>query len=404
MIRSTKTTLRFANRCKRDALAEFAAEFRRAVGAFIEVFWDVEDPPSAPNKEVMDKVPTWMTYRAAQDAARQASGIVRGTRKKQKDRLWMIKHLEEQGKYRRARRLRRKYDEAKMSKPKVSDIPMRLSHNLVSFDFENETSFDGWVTLTCLGRKMKISLPVRKSAHFNALLKRGALCTSALVADDYIQFSFDIPDPEPAAEGGEVLGIDVGQKDALSCSNGQQIGVDPHGHTYQSICQKIARKRKGSKGFERAQRHRSNFVNWCVKQINWNGVSVLNRENIRRMRDGRRTSRVMSAWSYAELFDALDKAAGERGVRVNRLSPTYTSQRCSKCGYTKKSNRKRKRFVCGHCGNAMDADMNAALNLASPLKEIFHGSRRRPDSRTGFFWLADGQEPRVPDVQKTKTK
>ena len=238
---------------------------------------------------------------------------------------------------------------------------------------------------------MKIFLPVKKTRHFNKLLERGALVNSVLISDSDVQFCFDIPDPPPV-EDGWVLGIDIGQTDALSCSNGQQIGVDPHGHTYKSICEKIARKRKGSKAFKRAQEHRTNFLHWCANQINWNGVSVLQRENIRRMRDGRRWKRVQSAWSYAELFRVLDAKAEERGVRVSRLSPTYTSQRCSKCGYTKKSNRKRKRFVCVHCGNAMDADMNAALNLASPLREIFHKSRRRPDSRTGFFWLASGQE------------
>ena len=400
MIKSTKTTLKFANKVRRDALAAFTAEFRRAVGEYINVFWDMDDPPSAPNKEVMDKVETWLSYRAAQDAARQAVGIVKGTREKQRKRLWMVKHLEEHGKYKKARRLRQKAEDAAMSKPEISNIPIRLSHHLVSFDFDNKTSFDGWIKLTSLGRKMKIFLPIKKTAHFNRLLERAALVNSVLISDTDGQFCFDIPDPPPM-EDGSVLGIDIGQTDALSCSNGQQIGVDPHGHTYKSICEKLARKRKGSKGFARAQAHRTNFLNWCVNQINWNGVSVLQRENIRRMRDGRRWKRVMSAWNYAELFRVLDAKAEERGVRVSRLSPTYTSQRCSKCGYTKKSNRKRKRFVCGHCGNAMDADMNAALNLASPLREIFYKSRRRPDSRTGFFWMASGQESRVSGVQET---
>jgi len=41
----------------------------------------------------------------------------------------------------------------------------------------------------------------------------------------------------------------------------------------------------------------------------------------------------------------------------------YTSQRCSVCGSTHKDNRHNEKFLCLACGNTMDADHNAAVNI-----------------------------------------
>ena len=45
-----------------------------------------------------------------------------------------------------------------------------------------------------------------------------------------------------------------------------------------------------------------------------------------------------------------------------RIPPAYTSQRCSRCGVICKSNRNGETYKCA-CGNTMDADINAAINI-----------------------------------------
>jgi transposase len=57
-----------------------------------------------------------------------------------------------------------------------------------------------------------------------------------------------------------------------------------------------------------------------------------------------------------------DKAPG----RVEKVSPAFTSQRCSACGHVDaKSRESQARFACTSCGFACNADVNAAQNIAA---------------------------------------
>jgi putative transposase len=68
-----------------------------------------------------------------------------------------------------------------------------------------------------------------------------------------------------------------------------------------------------------------------------------------------------SAWGL--LVRRLEeKAPG----RVEKVSPAYTSQRCSACGHVAPESRKSQAlFRCVACGNACNADVNAARNIAA---------------------------------------
>ena len=57
-----------------------------------------------------------------------------------------------------------------------------------------------------------------------------------------------------------------------------------------------------------------------------------------------------------------DKAPG----RVEKIPPAYTSQRCSACGHIARENRESQAvFLCVACGFAINADVNAARNIAA---------------------------------------
>ncbi len=57
-----------------------------------------------------------------------------------------------------------------------------------------------------------------------------------------------------------------------------------------------------------------------------------------------------------------DKAPG----RVQKVTPVYTSQRCSRCGHTAAGNRKSQAvFACLACASTLNADVNAARNIAA---------------------------------------
>jgi len=57
-----------------------------------------------------------------------------------------------------------------------------------------------------------------------------------------------------------------------------------------------------------------------------------------------------------------DKAPG----RVEKVSPAFTSQRCSACGHVAAESRKSQAlFACVACGYTGHADVNAARNIAA---------------------------------------
>jgi transposase len=66
----------------------------------------------------------------------------------------------------------------------------------------------------------------------------------------------------------------------------------------------------------------------------------------------------------------MDKAPG----RVEKVSPAFSSQRCSACGHVDaKSRESQARFVCTACSFACNADVNAARNIAAGLAVTARG-------------------------------
>jgi len=399
MIKSTKTSLKFSNQGKLEELQTLIDEYREVIKSFIDLIWDQGDLKPLLPKETTNQVTTWLSARMVQCAGKQASAIVRGTRAKQARRRFVIDKLIVGGKFKRARKLQRIYDEKSISKPNIDKVNPELDSRFVEIDIDNQTSFDGWITLTSIGRKMKVRVPFKRTKHFNKMLSIGTLKPGIRLGNRSATFVFEIPEPEKK-ESGTTIGIDIGKVTALSCSNGFSSKPNSHGHDLNSILKVMARKKRGSKGFKRCQTHRTNYVNWSINQLNLQGVRQVNIENIRHLRRGKRSSRVLGHWTYTAIFGKLESYCSGQGVLVHKVSPTYTSQRCSCCGWVRRGNRKEKLFKCDQCGFTLDSDLNASRNLASPLRAISKKPRLRQTNRKGFYWLAEGQECTVPATQK----
>jgi IS605 OrfB family transposase len=401
MIKSTTSTLKFSNFNKVNTLHQVIDEYRVVVSTFIDMLWDVEDIPSKLEHEHTSQIQSWLSARMIQAAGKQASGIVRGTKTKQKRRLFMINKFIDEGKFRKAKKLQKIYDTTKVTKPEINHVCPELDSRFVNINLEeNTTSFDGWIHFSSIGNKISLNIPFNKSKHFNKMLERGKIKSGVRLSKKQITFMFDIEDSEPK-EQGEILGIDIGQNNTLACSNGFISTKNNHNHDLNSITQKLCKCTKDSKGFKRASEHRKNYINWTINQLNLQNVKHVKLENIKNLRKGRKTNRRLSHWTYTDIFDKVESKCLELGVQVTRISPTYTSKRCSECGWTRRSNRKGGLFKCGHCGYTTDADLNASKNIRANLKPIHYKKRQSLNIRTGFFWLEIGEEPVVPLVNKT---
>jgi len=287
-----------------------------------------------------------------------------------------------------------------VSKPNLKDVNPELDSRFIKIDLENDTSFDGWLTIKQIGNKQKLILPFKKTYHFNEMLSKGNIKGGVRINKKDVTFMFEIEGVENK-ETGNTLGIDIGKTNVISCSNNHISKPNKHNHDLNSILNIMSRKKKGSKGFSRCKDHRTNYINWSINQLNLNNTKQVNLENIKHIRKGRKNSRMLSHWTYTTIFDKLVSRCEEQGVLVLRISPTYTSQRCSKCGWVRKSNRKQKQFKCDKCSFECDSDLNASVNLSLNLKAISKKKRLLQKNRTGFYWNEVRQEYIVPVALKT---
>jgi len=77
--------------------------------------------------------------------------------------------------------------------------------------------------------------------------------------------------------------------------------------------------------------------------------------------------RFLKNWTYFDLQSKIKYKADEVGIKVVKIKPQYTSQRCSKCGFIDTNNRKiQSEFRCMNpeCGFTENADYNASQNIS----------------------------------------
>ena len=67
---------------------------------------------------------------------------------------------------------------------------------------------------------------------------------------------------------------------------------------------------------------------------------------------------------YALFKKRLVSKCAQFGICVQFIEESYTPQQCSSCGLLRKANRvKRGLYVCQHCAQTLNADINAAINI-----------------------------------------
>ena len=76
-------------------------------------------------------------------------------------------------------------------------------------------------------------------------------------------------------------------------------------------------------------------------------------------------------WAPGMVIDAVRWQAQQIGAKLEFIDPSYTSQRCSKCGHIARENRPKGKksaahFECVRCGHKEHADKNAARNISTP--------------------------------------
>lgn len=330
MIRRARLSLKETNQGKLDKLHLFMLEAQRAVRLYIDVLWGAQEFSA---KFVDVKVDTWLSARMQQCLGKQAMEIVKSQRKK-----------------------------AKKTKPQFNKLTFNLDSRFIDIE-EASNSFDMWIKFSSIGAKLIVKCPLKKHRHYQMFRdwRRKESARLSCVRGEFfvdIYFEKDAPDPKTT---GKPLAIDIGYKKLIVTSDNQRVGDD-------AIYEKIARKKQGSKAFKRALIERDEAINVACKQLPLSEVGVLYVEDLKDVKKGskgkihKQFANKLQRWSYPKVLGRLSMLCEEQGVAIIRIPPAYTSQRCSTCGAICKSNRQGGNYKCA-CGNAMDADYNAALNI-----------------------------------------
>lgn len=195
----------------------------------------------------------------------------------------------------------------------------------------------------------------------------------------YLYQSISIPE-EPIKTVQEFIGVDFGLVSIATMSNGKEFNskkLQDYREKRQKIRSSVQSKRtRGSKKLLKRlsgkERTTASIINHTIaKQIVQSavqenkGIALENLKGIRfsSLNKGKKYRTRVANWSFNQLRQYISYKAITVGIPVVMVEPRYTSKTCSKCYHI--GNRKGKVFKCNNCGNNMDADVNASINIAT---------------------------------------
>jgi putative transposase len=203
----------------------------------------------------------------------------------------------------------------------------------------------------------------------------------------FVSVLIDTPKPASVVTTGEVIGIDVGIKTLATCSNGMTFAnpkaLAARTKQLSRWQRRMSRRVKGSKNRAKAKIQ----VAKCHKRIADTrldahnkaartivnlrpSVIVLEDLNIAGMVKNRHVAKAMSDAAVGQFSRIVTYMAEDVGIQVVKANRFFASSKtCSCCGWKKDDLTLADRtFVCEQCGNVLDRDLNAALNLKNTVK------------------------------------
>ena len=231
------------------------------------------------------------------------------------------------------------------------------------------------------GGKLKLSkigeIKIKQHREIEGQVKT---CTIKRDTDSwYASFSV-VMDPEPPLElVGQSIGVDVGLKSLVTLSNGEQI--EPPQYLRESedklvkAQQGLSRKKKGSSNrnkqrIEVARIHRTirnqrkDFTHKLSSHlVKTYDTIVFEKLQIQNMVKNHHLAKSISDAGWGQLIEYTKFKAEYAGRVVELVNPRNTSKECSICGHIQDMPLSQRTYNCPECGNLMDRDHNAAINI-----------------------------------------
>lgn len=286
-----------------------------------------------------------------------------------------------------------------------STFPLMIDGSCISIlkEVDEVGRLNGYKIKIMLGYELDIVLGNRKNENIMELQKTlekcisgdYKICASSIQRDKnnilIFNLTLDIPidkSYKPIKE--RVCGVDLGIKyPAYMCLSDDTYKKEAVGsiNNFLRMRKQMQERRKklqkellltnGGKGrtkkiqaLDKLRENEKNFVKTynhaiskrIVEFARKNKCEYINLEKL--IKDGFGNS-ILRNWSYFELQKMIEYKAKRKSIEVRYIDPHFTSQKCSKCGYIDKENRKTQEdFICKKCGFKLNADHNASINIA----------------------------------------
>lgn len=223
----------------------------------------------------------------------------------------------------------------------------------------------------------------------------------------FLLLSIDIPAKKQVLDKDVVLGVDLGIKCPLYLAINKndnfkmQIGDIEHFHNQRTMFQKRFKslqklmctqgghgRKKKLEPLEKLKEKERNWVHTqnhvysreVIRQALKHNAGTIHMESLKDFGKGKEGyvkdeyKYLLRYWSYYELQSMIEYKAKLEGIEVKYIDPAYTSQTCSYCG-ERGERKKQEEFVCTNpqckrCGEKINADFNAARNIAMSKKIV----------------------------------
>lgn len=254
--------------------------------------------------------------------------------------------------------------------------PLKSETSGIRFDKRCASIRGNLLSISTLNKRAKTLINIPN--NFEHVFKTWKFTGLQLIFDKQKQQFFACLNYEkenPKTVSGDVLGIDRGLKNIISCSNGYEISGKNRNKIKRTYS--YNRKKLQAKGTRSAKRRLRQMAKREMR-FSLNENHIISKELVNlpyqhfvleklskmgKKKHGKRFNRKISNWSYYQLEQLIIYKAEALGKTVEYVDPRYTSQRCNYCGYIDRNNRVLERFRCKKCSYEDGADFNASKNI-----------------------------------------
>lgn len=205
----------------------------------------------------------------------------------------------------------------------------------------------------------------------------------------YFIANFTIEDETSYPKSGIECALDLNVENiAISCTSGtrrlirlEDFSKSKYSKNFKKLQQKLSKRYKEknfSKNTKKLQK-KSNRIYKKIKNKKEDFFHKLSHEltnqydritiedlNIKKMKESKSTrlNRLISDISWGSLIQKIKYKQEQKNKLIREINPAFSSQRCFKCGFISKNNRKSQSdFKCENCKYTENADLNASDNL-----------------------------------------